>query len=696
MTQSVNGVNNAGSNKQVKVSRQSELTVRTGESLSVLAQKFGMSQKEFMEWTGLKSANLKAGQKIKLPTATVPSGRGIMAVARDSGMTFADFCKLNNIPKTYTPSKGEIFYVKRGSVQKTSATQSETPSRAVTAKTVHPKNAQQTKSKATPTKTASRAAKPSPAGVNKMKYGSSYTPDELGKRIYQKSEDYYGAVGKPDFDALLNEINPKNVESVLKSYKNNPKNTSKESLINTLTSEISSDKNKRKAAVMKVYDTLARAKGTPASVRANFAKELDRQFNSIGMVSTSKLDETMNRMMATPSELATKMKSDIDTKSGAIGQSSFQELLSLVNSKNASAVIKSYDKISKGSSLIKDITHEIGNNKDVRKKAVMHIYDSLAKQKNTPPSHRAAFVQELNNQFNSWGMVDTKKMDSMIAGMLRSEYVDSAQKASAPKKTVTPKGVKIAPNERYVPKGFEVAVGGKRSVASTGALPSIPINDKGEVIAEVIKFKPSNPNGPLKGKTIMVNAGHGWGENKNFKPGTRATDSNGKTIPEWYKNRNFADQLIKQLSSQGATVVYTAGDAKPVCNAKRKYKADMLISLHCNASSNKDVRGLDVYYAVGSNIGKKFANIAEKHLDTLVSFGKQGGENDHCRTRADNEGQHTSIGILQVNKEKTPSILIEMGYQSNETDLRNIDSANFRQNSMRQVTNAVKEYFNVK
>lgn len=37
-----------------------------------------------------------------------------------------------------------------------------------------------------------------------------------------------------------------------------------------------------------------------------------------------------------------------------------------------------------------------------------------------------------------------------------------------------------------------------------------------------------------------------------------------------------------------------------------------------------------------------------------------------------------------------------MGYQSNETDLRNIDSANFRQNSMRQVTNAVKEYFNVK
>jgi len=223
MTQGVNGVNTAGSNKQIKVTRQTELTIRAGESLSVLAQKFGMGQKEFMEWTGLKSPNLKAGQKIKLPTATVPEGRGIMAVARDSGMTFADFCKLNNIPKTYTPSKGEIFYIKRGNVQKTSANSVATPQKATMAKTAKQKTVQQTK-------TASRAAKPSPAGVNKVKYGSSYTPDELGKRIYQKSEYYYGAVGKPDFDALLNEINPKNVESVLKSYKNNPKNTSKETL----------------------------------------------------------------------------------------------------------------------------------------------------------------------------------------------------------------------------------------------------------------------------------------------------------------------------------------------------------------------------------------------------------------------------------------------------------------------------------
>ena len=37
-----------------------------------------------------------------------------------------------------------------------------------------------------------------------------------------------------------------------------------------------------------------------------------------------------------------------------------------------------------------------------------------------------------------------------------------------------------------------------------------------------------------------------------------------------------------------------------------------------------------------------------------------------------------------------------MGYQSNAEDLKNIDSANFRQQSMEQVTSAVKEYFHIK
>ena len=39
--------------------------------------------------------------------------------------------------------------------------------------------------------------------------------------------------------------------------------------------------------------------------------------------------------------------------------------------------------------------------------------------------------------------------------------------------------------------------------------------------------------------------------------GTFAEDSKGKTIYEWYKNRNFADALIQELTSRGATVYLT-------------------------------------------------------------------------------------------------------------------------------------------
>lgn len=685
-TQKVGNTQTATNKSITKHEKSTQITIKSGDSLSSIAKKYGMTPDEFKNWTGLKSSTVKIGQKISLPNDTIPEGKGIFALIRKYGMSLEEFGKLNNLPKPYkeyVASKGEKFYVINHSTPKSNTKQ-----------TIEPLN----KAKPQPVKTtpqkpkvAVRPTKMTPTQMNRAKWGSSYTPAELADKIYQGSKAF-GAVGKPNFDALINEINPKNVEAVIKAYKNNPKNEAHEELINTLTSEISSKKDKRKAAVMKIYDNLAKAKSTPASVRSNFVKELNSQFDSFGMVNTSKMEETMSRMQASPSELAAKMKKDIDTKSSAIGKSSFQELLSFVTPKNASQIITAYNK--NKNSIIKDITHEIGDNKDVRKNAVMKIYDALAQEKNIPPSNRNAFQNELNKQFDSWGMVDTQKMDSMISAMLKTS---TPQKIEKPIHTQKPqKAVKVADNEKCIPNGYEVAVGGKRSVASTGARPPIPVNEKGEVIAEVIKFKPSNPNGPLKGKTIMVNAGHGWSEEKTFKPGTHALDSNGKDIPEWYKNRNFADKLITELSSQGANVIYTSGDAKPVCNAKRKYPADMLISIHCNAVGNKNVRGLEVFYPKGSAIGERFANITEQHLDKLVSFGEQNGKNDHCKTLDDSESQYESLGILQINKEKTPSILIEMGYQSNAEDLKNIDSGNFRQKSMAEVSAAIKEYFHIK
>ena len=227
--------------------------------------------------------------------------------------------------------------------------------------------------------------------------------------------------------------------------------------------------------------------------------------------------------------------------------------------------------------------------------------------------------------------------------------------------------------------GYVTAKPGEK-VATGGKKPLIPIGADGSVKAEVIKFNPTNKNGDLKGKTIMVNAGHGWGSGKKFDPGTHADDANGKTIYEWYKNRNFADELIRELTSRGATVIYTGGKAKQVCDAKAKFKPHMLISIHCNAAGSSRPEGLDVFYYDSTD--KKLAEKVDKRFEKF----------DNCSVKADTQSQHSGLGILR-NTASIPSILLEMGYQSNPNDLRNIDSSKFRQDTMKAVADSIEEFW---
>ncbi|MBR6722620.1 LysM peptidoglycan-binding domain-containing protein [bacterium] len=229
--------------------------------------------------------------------------------------------------------------------------------------------------------------------------------------------------------------------------------------------------------------------------------------------------------------------------------------------------------------------------------------------------------------------------------------------------------------------GYVTAKPGEK-VATGGKKPLIPIGPNGAVQAEVIKFNPTNKNGDLKGKTIMVNAGHGWGAKKSFAPGTSAMDSKGKVIYEWYKNRNFADELIRELTSRGATVIYTGGSAGLAGAAKAKFKPHMLISLHCNAAGSSKPEGLEIFYY--DQADKNLADKVDKRFEKF----------DNCAVKPDTQSQHSGLGILR-NTASIPSILLEMGYQSNPDDLKNIDSLNFRQDTMKAVADAIEEYFGV-
>lgn len=584
-TQGVGRINQSTGNTGNQAKRPVQITIKSGDTLTKIAKKFGMNTDEFKQWVGLKSNNLKAGDVINLPNAEIPQGKGIMALARQYNMTLEEFGKLNNLPKPYkeyNASKGEKFYVR------TKPQAQETPeTKPATKPVAKPTTTPATKTEKPVEKPATQPAETATASKNKATWGSSYTPAELGKMIYSKAGEYYGAVGKPDFDALINEINFKNVTEVLQNYNKNPKNKD-ESLLTTITHEVKSDPEKRKEAVMHIFDALAKRIGTAPEIRENFKKELDKQFDSWGMVNTEKLDETLNRMMATPKELATKMKNEIHGKWGAIGKESFNELVSLVTHQNVAQVITEYDNLKTGESLIEGITSEVNSSKDSRKEAVMHIYDALAKAKKTAPEKRAEFKKELDDQFDSWGMVNTKKLDEMIKQMLNNTTgTTTSSTTPAPSTTPTssstadidPPGanekttVKLTNGKVFSSKGLrEDAINaGKKDKAYQKLenpyirrpLPNVDANGKIEASVEI--KEPTNPNGPLKGKVVIVNPGHGgyrfdYGY---FDSGTILTVKNaeGKQMPieEWRVANDYAKDLTTKLQAQGATVVIAQG-----------------------------------------------------------------------------------------------------------------------------------------
>ena len=311
-SKNVNGVNSTQNqnNSSQNGQRPSKITVKVGEDLTKIAQRFGMSKAEFKKWTGI-SDSIQAGKVINLPVAQVETGKGIYALAREHNMTMAEFCKMNNIsdPQSYSAKAGEVFYVKNANIKPKTAKKTQKTTVSQNDKNIKKSNKKTVQQYTKPENGAAAGAAIGAVVANVAIWGSSYTPKELSAKIFELSGKYWGAVGKPDFDALIDEINPKNASAVIEAYTKNIKNEDKESLIYTLATEIKSDKQARKDAIMKVYDALATEKGAPAEKREEFVKELNAQFDSWGMVSTKKLDSIIDEIMKIESAQAANKQS---------------------------------------------------------------------------------------------------------------------------------------------------------------------------------------------------------------------------------------------------------------------------------------------------------------------------------------------------------------------------------------------------
>lgn len=638
-TQGVGGNLSASNKKQINKEKQESLTVKPGETLSSIAKKFSMSIEEFMQWTGLKKQSVNVGQVIKFPTDVVPDGKGIMALIRKHNMTFEEFGKLNNLPKPYREyiaSKGEKFYVKPSKVDTKSKTSTSAKTQAPTqAKTIsRPKP----KPKATGRIAKSAAAAGASVGATVgsymqkiAKWGSSYTPNELATNIYTKAEEHWGAVGRPDFDALIKEINPKNAEAVIKAYPKNSKNTKRESLINTITSEIRSDKELRKKAAMHVYNALATAKKAPESKRKEFQAELDKQFDKlIGMVDTTKLDSMI---------------------AGLSGKA----------------------KVSRGSATPQRVKAKAGTSKSgqirksILKAAQKEISDAFYKSRT-----------------DSRGITVPSYIDQMVAAVNKNSTLTPTQKQQQIAKIRKAK-VNISTISRPFP-----------NVDKSGKIDNTP---------KVTEFKPT---GKSNGKVILLNEGHGGFTGSAFDGGAYSFQERPKGSNTYYPIEEFqivkpySRDLTKKLQAKGYTVVTFAGEVTNMANRQLVQKLTakytkkfgqnnaMLISLHSDSGTSK---GSGVLYDKRDAKDTALATSINKALNKQSWISAKPAERPYEEVDTKTKQKKLTHSLYVLTKSHgIPSNLLEIEYLGGVRSL-NLTSSAYRKQFVNGTLEGIENYF---
>ncbi len=217
----------------------------------------------------------------------------------------------------------------------------------------------------------------------------------------------------------------------------------------------------------------------------------------------------------------------------------------------------------------------------------------------------------------------------------------------------------------------------------------------------------------LKVKTIMLDPGHGGKD-----PGAVFNGKHEKDIV-----LKMSRVLGKMLEEKGFEVLYTRTtdvfvpleERTALANSK---KVDLFISLHANAHRNRNVRGFEVYYlnfaqtedamrvAARENAvsTQKISDLQYILTDLMLSSkinesrdlaGKIHGITiDHVRSRhsgiRDNGIRQAPFYVLMG--ARMPAILVEMGYMTNEQDMKLLLSDDFLRSMAGGLTQGILAY----
>lgn len=187
---------------------------------------------------------------------------------------------------------------------------------------------------------------------------------------------------------------------------------------------------------------------------------------------------------------------------------------------------------------------------------------------------------------------------------------------------------------------------------------------------------------PQKKKVICIDPGHG------------GTDPGAVNSIYGYREADVVLEISKYLSEmlsrRGWNVVMTRTTNRDVSyygssdmeelaarvKVARDMKADIFVSVHCNASSNRSVRGISTHWWKTSD--KYLAQCLQARLMANLSS-------------ADRKIQQDNFYV--VSRSAMPAVLIEAGFISNESDCRFLGNSAGRKKVATAIMEGIEQYF---
>lgn len=174
---------------------------------------------------------------------------------------------------------------------------------------------------------------------------------------------------------------------------------------------------------------------------------------------------------------------------------------------------------------------------------------------------------------------------------------------------------------------------------------------------------------PLKGKTIVLDPGHGGSD----QGASSSTPS--KSLEKNYTLKT-AKELKKLLNKEGAYVKMTRSNDKYVSLDDRNIKGDAFISIHNDALDSSNANGVTVYW---------FKDKQESLAQTLNSAIQK-------KALLTNRGSRQQ-NYQVLRQTDIPAVLLELGYISNPTDESMINDQLHRQVVEQAIVDGLKQYF---